>query len=246
MPLKVIGAGFGRTGTNSTYTALKQLGFPCYHMFDVLENPANKTHLQFWNTVANSPVGTQHQWDQVLVNYTAVVDNPTTCVWRELYAQNPDAKILLTLHPKGAEAWYQSTYETIYFTQRLWQFKVLRLLTPFGRKMGNMTEKLIWKGFMKDCMRSKESAIQHYNNYIEEVRSEVPEEKLLIYSVDQGWKPLCDFLGVPIPDAPFPRVNDREQMKKKVAQMTQGAYVMLALATGVAVGLATLAWFLLT
>lgn len=38
MALKIIGAGFGRTGTLSVYTALNQLGFPCYHMFEVLEN----------------------------------------------------------------------------------------------------------------------------------------------------------------------------------------------------------------
>ena len=54
MTLEVIGAGFGRTGTLSTYTALKQLGYPCYHMFEVLENKANKTHLDFWRKVANT------------------------------------------------------------------------------------------------------------------------------------------------------------------------------------------------
>ena len=54
MTLKIIGAGFGRTGTLSACTALNQLGFPCYHMFEVLENPANKSHLDFWVGVANA------------------------------------------------------------------------------------------------------------------------------------------------------------------------------------------------
>ncbi len=57
MSLKIIGAGYGRTGTLSTYTALNSLGFPCYHMFEVIENKENKTHLDFWNKVANSPGG---------------------------------------------------------------------------------------------------------------------------------------------------------------------------------------------
>src|SRR3546814_18115677 len=48
MDLKVIGAGFGRNGTLSVCTALNQLGFPCYHMFEVLENKHNKSHLDFW------------------------------------------------------------------------------------------------------------------------------------------------------------------------------------------------------
>ncbi len=126
MTLKVIGAGFGRTGTLSTYTALNKLGFPCYHMFEVIENKANKTHLDFWRGVANTPAGTKHDWDQVFAKYTAAVDNPACCVWRELLTAYPDAKVLLTLHPKGPEAWYESTIDTIYFTENRWQFKLLR------------------------------------------------------------------------------------------------------------------------
>ena len=83
MALKIIGAGFGRTGTLSVYTALNQLGFPCYHMFEVLENKNNKSHLNFWRKVANTAPGTQHPWDEVFSAYTATVDNPACCVWRE-------------------------------------------------------------------------------------------------------------------------------------------------------------------
>ena len=66
--LEVIGAGFGRTGTWSTYAALNQLGFPCYHMAEVINNKENKTHLGFWRKVANSPPGSQHDWNQVIQN----------------------------------------------------------------------------------------------------------------------------------------------------------------------------------
>jgi len=69
--LEIIGAGFGRTGTTSLYTALNQLGFPCYHMFEVLKNAENKSHLDFWRNVANSEPGTQHDWEQVFSKYTA-------------------------------------------------------------------------------------------------------------------------------------------------------------------------------
>jgi len=90
MALKVIGTGFGRTGTMSAYTALNQLGFPCYHMFEVIENKENKTHLDFWVKVANTPAGTKHDWDAVFSKYTAAVDNPACCVWRELMQAYPD------------------------------------------------------------------------------------------------------------------------------------------------------------
>jgi hypothetical protein len=64
MTLEVIGAGFGRTGTWSTFAALNRLGFPSYHMQEVILNKANKGHLDFWRKVANSPPGTQHDWNR--------------------------------------------------------------------------------------------------------------------------------------------------------------------------------------
>jgi hypothetical protein len=237
MALNVIGAGFGRTGTLSAYTALNQLGLPCYHMFEVLENKANKTHLDFWRKVANAPAGTQHDWNQVFANYTAAVDNPACCVWRELMQSYPDAKVLLTLHPKGAEAWYESTMDTIYFTENRWQFKVLALATPFGKKMGDMSRKLIWRRNHKGTMEDRARAIAHYQQHIEEVKAAVPPDRLLIFSADQGWEPLCKFLGMPVPPGPFPNVNDRAQIKKVIAGITVGAYVILAAAAAVAAGL---------
>ena len=227
MTLKVIGAGYGRTGTMSTYTALNQLGFPCYHMIEVIMNKVNKTHLDFWRMVANSPSGTQHDWEQVLSQYTAAVDNPTCCVWRELMVANPDAKVLLTLHPRGPEAWYESTIDTIYFTENVWQFKVLEWLTPFGRKMGDMSHKLIWQRNHKGTMDDKARAIAQYKQHIEDVKAAVPADRLLIFVVDQGWAPLCKFLGVPVPPTPFPNVNDRAAVKKIIADITKGAYVFL-------------------
>ncbi len=237
MTLKVIGAGYGRTGTMSTYSALKQLGFPCYHMIEVLQNKANKSHLDFWRMVANSPPGTKHDWEQVLGEYTAAVDNPTCCVWRELMAAYPDAKVLLTLHPRGPEAWYESTMDTIYFTENVWQFKVLEFFTPFGRKFGDMSRKLIWQRNHKGTMEDRARAIAQYKQHIEDVRAAVPPEKLLIFTVTEGWAPLCKFLGLPVPATPFPNVNDREEVKKIIRDITKGAYVILGGCTVAAAGL---------
>ena len=38
----------------------------------------------------------------------------------------------------------------------------------------------------------------------------MPPERLLVYEVKEGWEPLCRFLGVPVPQTPFPHVNDAE------------------------------------
>jgi hypothetical protein len=245
MALKVIGAGFGRTGTFSTYAALNQLGFPCYHMFEVLDNPANKSHLDFWRKVANSAPGVQQNWDEALAGYTATVDNPTTPVWKDLAVAYPDAKVLLTLHPKGADAWYDSTIETIYFTENMWQFKVLEMFTPFGRKFGDMCHKLIWQRSHQNTMPDRARAIAHYKQHIEDVRAHVPADRLLVFSVDQGWEPLCKFLGVPVPDTPFPNVNDRDAIKKVIANINKGAYVILGMLAALVASAIIAAWYLL-
>jgi hypothetical protein len=225
MGLKIIGSGFGRTGTMSTYAALNQLGIPCYHMIEVF---TNKMHLDFWWKVANAPAGNQHDWNQVFADYAAAVDNPACCVWRELMAAYPDAKVLLTLHPKGPEAWYESMIETM-TAWGTWPVKVAGWVKPFGRrKMNEMSHNLIWKRSHKGTLDDRAKAVAHYRQHIEDVKAAVPPEKLLIFSVDQGWEPLCKFLSVPVPATPFPNVNDRAAVKKFVAKMTRDAYLILA------------------
>jgi hypothetical protein len=242
MALKVIGAGFGRTGTSSLCTALNQLGFPCYHMFELLHNKDNKSHLDFWRKVANSAPGAQADWEQVFTRYTASVDNPGAGVWRELMVAYPDAKVVLSLHPGGPEVWFDSVMKTIYFTESLWQFKVLKIFTPFGRKFGDMTHKLVWQRFHQGTMPDREKAIAYYNQHTAEVKAAVPADKILVFSVDQGWNPLCDFLGVAVPDTAFPNVNDRAAFQAVIKGISRGAYVILGLGAALAAGLAYGAW----
>lgn len=239
MPLKVIGVGFGRTGTESLYSALNQLGLPCYHMYEVLNNKLNKSHLDFWLKVARTEPGTQQDWErEVFSRYAAAVDNPACVVWRELMAAYPDAKLILTLHPKGPEAWWESTMETIYFTENLWQFRVLAAVTPFGRKFDEMCRKLIWGRGHQNTMSDRAKAVAYYQQHIETLRREVPPEKLLVFKATDGWKPLCEFLSLPVPPTPFPNVNSREQFQKIKRGMARGAYVILAIGAALAAGIA--------
>ncbi len=227
--LKVIGAGYARTGTMSLFTALTKLGMPCYQMFEMLQNKSNQDHLAFWNNVAEEPAGKQHDWNSVFADYTAAVDNPACCVWRELHAAYPQAKVVLSLHPKGPEAWYESTMDTSYFTENLWQFKLLTVFVPRLRMFGNMSHKLIWQRNLRGTMPDKAAAIQRYKDHIEEVKAAISADQLLIFTADQGWSPLCNFLGVPVPRMPFPHVNDRKENKGFIADMTKGAYLIIGI-----------------
>ena len=43
--MKLIGAGFGRTGTMSLKAALERLGYgPCFHMIDLIRDPTPLAH----------------------------------------------------------------------------------------------------------------------------------------------------------------------------------------------------------
>lgn len=237
MALKIIGAGFGRTGTLSIYSALNQLGFPCYHMYEVLEKKENKSHVDFWLKVAKAEPGTQHDWEQIFSKYKAALDNPACCVWHELMSAYPDAKVLLTVHPGGAQAWYESSMSTIYPMVYMWQFKVLEFATSHARKLGTMIRKLVWQRSLKGTMHDRDKAIACYHQHIDHVKASVPEDRLLLFSVDQGWKPLCEFLGVPVPESEFPNLNDREAFKKKFKELTLAAFIIIGLGLIASTGL---------
>ena len=106
MALSVIGAGFGRTGTESMKLALETLGMgPCHHMKEVLANPEQ---VALWRSAAQ---GDLPDWEDAFAGYSSAVDWPAAYFWRELSEYYPDAKILLTV--RSADSWYASMANTI-------------------------------------------------------------------------------------------------------------------------------------
>jgi hypothetical protein len=182
-------------------------------MMDVMFNQRRKEDVDFWLDVAENPDSPDHDWSRVMKDWRAVVDFPACGAWRGLVAAYPKAKVIFTLHPKGAEAWYASTRSTIYAGTDL------DAGTDFGKKINAMMDKLIWKGLMQDTMESAERAQARYHSHLAEVRATVPADQLLVYTVSDGWGPLCDFLGVPTPAEPFPEVNGREIMARTGARL---------------------------
>lgn len=209
-------------------------------MMEVLASK-NSGHAAFWLEVAEQAQGTQFDWQRVFENYSATIDFPSSCVWREQMATYPDAKVLLTVHPRGAAAWYKSATETIYSVQVLWEFKVLKALLPRQPAIMKMVEKLIWQRILEGKMPDKEAAIANYEQHIEDVKATVPASKLLVFSADQGWGPLCEFLGVPVPDIDYPRVNETADMKRLI-RIARWVVRFILLLGGAAVG--ALIWWL--
>lgn len=211
MPLKIIGAGFGRTGTSSVAEALRQLGYPCYHMKEVLFDPRHKADVDFWLGVDETTP--RSEWVRIFADFAATVDFPGCTVWRSLARAFPEARVLLTLHPKGPEGWYDSTVRTIYHGTGL------GATTDFGGKVNAMLDRLVWNGLLQGAMASRETALARYESHIAEVRAEIAPERLLVFSADQGWGPLCAFLGLVPPDRPFPNVNSGGEMASRMRRV---------------------------
>jgi len=203
MALSVIGAGMGRTGTMSLKVALEMLGFaPCCHLSTIVQTPS------LWSVWGDIIDGKSRDWDSVFGTFKAAVDAPAWFYYRELAAFYPDAKIILTV--RDASKWFESTQETVMSDA---MGEMLKNAPPPLYKIVHSTA-LRSAG---DKMHERDHVIGWFERHNAEVTHVIPRERLLVYEVAQGWAPLCQFLNVPVPKEPFPRVNERAQITAMVS-----------------------------
>ena len=207
--IKVVNLSLGRTGTMSLKHALEALGLDkCYHFSDMFQYPE---HTDIWRSLAK---GTPIDWETVFEGYQSTVYWSTSYDYQLLLNKYPDMKFILTV--RESEAWYKSTFDTVYSLNRLTlsriiSLKIKGLFDPELRKLYKVwrfQETLLWQNTFKGRFHDKDFAIQQFEQHIENVKKNVPAERLLVYKIQQGWQPLCDFLQVPVPNTDFPRVND--------------------------------------
>lgn len=202
MALEIIGSGFGRTGTASLKLALERLGFgPCHHMHEVFANPPQVPH---WQAVA---AGKAVDWDTVFAGYRSQVDWPGAHVWRELAAHYPNAKVIHSVRPE--ESWWRS------FSSTIGRLAVKRdSLPPLPPHVAEMLQAgitMVQEQTFGCPADDREGVLAAYRKREAEVRAEIPPTRLLVFDVAEGWEPLCRFLGLPVPDEPFPKVNSSEE-----------------------------------
>ena len=236
--MKVIGAGFGRTGTTSLKAALEHLGMPCYHMVEVF---AHLDHVATWRDAnAGRPVS----WPAVFASYEAAVDWPSCTFYKQQMLAYPDAKVILSV--RDPEKWHRSAMDTIFAVGKVlppW----LRCNMPRMGPMNRMVDEIIWEGTFGGRFPDKAHAIAVYQQHIEDVKRHVPPERLLVFDVKEGWAPLCAFLGVPVPTMPFPHLNDTAEFQKIIGRLRAAWIVVRILAVAAIVfPLALLAWRLLS
>lgn len=200
MTLKIVGTGLGRTGTKSMQTALNRLGFgPCHHMVEVFAHPES---MALWIDCAEG----RPRWDEIFAGYGSVVDYPGAAFWRQLTAHYPDAKVLHTT--RDPDKWFDSTQATIFRLDSGPSDETSLRNRFFASWMGPLREHLADRAFMTD----------HFRRHETEVIAAIPPERLLIYRAGEGWDRLCEFLGAPVPEEPYPAENSTADFQARVRQ----------------------------
>lgn len=193
MPLDVIGAGFGRTGTDSMREALEMLGVgPCHHMFAII---GDETLYGPWRRRMK---GVDVGWDVLYDGFRSAVDWPTAHYWRELAVAYPEAKVLLTLREAGS--WYDSAAGSIF---------------PHAMKGDeDSLGRQILRQVFDDRPGDRAHCIAVYEAHVAAVRREIPPDRLIEYRLGDGWGPLCAGLGLAEPSEPYPHRNSGESFRK--------------------------------
>ena len=207
MALKVIGAGYGRTGTASLKLALDRLGFgPTHHMSEVLPSPER---VALWTRIGHGEAESNPSlWDQACTGYTATVDWPACTHWRPLMHHFPEARVILSRRDAGK--WFESVNATILKPE----INAAIAKTP----MGPMLQGNIWRLF-GDKIDNREHMMASFEKHCAEVVAGVPKDRLLVFEAKDGWGPLCAFLGVDAPSDPFPHVNSKEETAKIMGEL---------------------------
>ncbi len=202
MDLSVVGAGVGRTGTHSLKLALEQLlGAPCHHMAEMFGDPAQ---MPAWiDAIEGRPV----DWAAMLAPYKAIVDWPGGSFWPELSAAYPDALVLLS--SRDPEAWYRSASNTIFLT--------FDDAPPEIAPWIDAVRKLLHDRF-SDRFDDPTAMMDAFVRHNEAVRAEIPAGRLLEWTPGDGWEPICERLGLPVPAEPFPVTNTTNEFREMMGR----------------------------
>lgn len=197
MALRVVGAGLPRTATRSLKHALERLlGGRCYHMHEVF---AHLEDVPVWRAAIR---GEEPDWRSFPPDCVAAVDWPASAFWRELAAANSAATIVLSTRADARE-WWESVDETILEVARKDSLRELGDWLPMFHELLAREIGENWD--------DAEAAQAFYKRQNAEVRAEAPAARLVDWSPADGWEPLCEALGLPVPDEPFPHLNRREE-----------------------------------
>jgi len=244
--MKIIVAGFAKTGTKSLAAALRLLG---YDVYDLLEHAWY--HENEWKKMLYYG-GNVEDFQRMYQKVDVVMDAPIYFFWEEIHRAFPDAKIILTI--RDEDSWFESFSTQVKQDNSDTWLKIMKTFSPTGFRYHRFFasfERVIhgyetnvwwpWKKSVPNEMVMKRNFRQH-NDY---VASNAPKNQLLIFRIDDGWEPLCKFLGKELPKVRFPHKNkngtfhkeaiaDKHLLMKRM-QLETNFFLFFVLALGLAI-----------
>ena len=178
--------------------ALEQLlDAPCHHMLEILGDP---TQVPAWiDAIEGRPV----DWSAMLARYRAIVDWPGGAFWPELSAAYPHALVLLSV--RDPESWYRSASNTIFLS--------FDRVPPELKPWMDEVRKLLHDRF-SDRFDDPTAMMDAFERHNDAVRAGIPAERLLEWTPGDGWEPICERLGLPVPSEPFPVTNTTDEFRE--------------------------------
>ncbi|KAI1866709.1 uncharacterized protein JN550_007562 [Neoarthrinium moseri] len=223
---QVIGAGLPRTGTASFSEALRiLLDGPVYHggtqttlgkpveiksWIKLLSHwpPANPTDREVVLDILRDRIG----------GYAAITDSPAAGLVEELVELYPDAKVICTVRDK--DSWVKSM-AGVSGAATMWFLRGVLMPIPGMRHFVDYIEGLRkqWAFLYGDC---EPATVKTYDRHMMWLKEIVPEDRLILFNVKDGWGPLCKALGKQVPEGvPFPSINDGQAIDKFAKLMVQ-------------------------
>ena len=223
----LIGCGLPRSGTLTTKTALDiLLPGKCHHIVTAFNHQT-----QWQRIIAGKADDQEFQNYFIRNNFTAGVDSPVCFEYKRLMKIFPNAKVLLNI--RDPEKWAISVQKTILKDVFLeFPASVFNWLHLFEDYLGLFPTLLESLYRMKDYNKMvsevrKDRGEEFYHDWVAEVESYVPPEKLLKFNVAQGWEPLCKFLDLPIPEESFPRANSSQEFLDRLGKRRRRSWLLL-------------------
>ncbi|XP_039273467.2 uncharacterized protein LOC120347515 [Styela clava] len=211
--MKIIVAGFPKTGTKSVNLALRILDYTVYDYIEnvtILRNEWLKVFSEGW---------TKEDFLNMYRNVDAVTDTPTCFFWEEILEAFPDAKIILMT--RDDESWYRSVHNQFEVNKSNLLLTMMRFFSPTYIKsmtavdlyiypiLFGITNPTPWRRLFGSPSLNRLISKKKFREHNAHVLQNAPRDQLLVYQCSQGWEPLCKFLGVSIPQTAFPHENKR-------------------------------------
>ncbi|KAH8663498.1 hypothetical protein BGZ60DRAFT_379684 [Tricladium varicosporioides] len=186
--MQVLCLRLSRTAT--MYFALERLGYKAYHFKEIGQRdiPGEPPHVKFWHEAfvakmyGRGKTYGKEEFNKLLRNYSAVTDAPSVCFSNELKAY-PDAKVILS--NQDVDKWLASMESN--------DHKWFRALTAIVTTHDDWTD--------------REALRKTFHEHYAHIREIVPRENILEWAPQDGYEPICKFLGKPVPGEPFPHIN---------------------------------------